>query len=216
LTDAGLGGLSEAGDRFGASLVFGDFDGDDFADLVIGAPDESFAATGGPLVETGQATVVYGSSAIPTLGVVEAWIENNLHGAGWSGSGDHFSSAIAAGDFTGDGIDDIAIGHSGEPLTALDDGAVTIVAGSATGIDAAARSLFYAGAEGLGGPNSILTPARRFGAALAAGDFDGDGHADLAVGAPDEQAGGQLRSGAVWVLRGSLYADGFEDGGPEP
>jgi hypothetical protein len=49
-----------------------------------------------------------------------------------------------------------------------------------------------------------------FSFAVAAGDFDGDGHADLAVGAPSETEGGLFGSGSVTALYGALFADGFE------
>ena len=51
-----------------------------------------------------------------------------------------------------------------------------------------------------------------FGRALAAGDFDGDGFADLAVGSPFETVQGLDDAGAATVLRGALFADGFESG----
>ncbi|HEX6569407.1 MAG TPA: FG-GAP repeat protein, partial [Acidimicrobiales bacterium] len=45
--------------------------------------------------------------------------------------------------------------------------------------------------------------ADQFGSALAAGDVDGDGSADLAVGAPFEAVGAVDAAGAVNVLPGS-------------
>lgn len=52
----------------------------------------------------------------------------------------------------------------------------------------------------------------RYGAATAAGDFDGDGFDDLAVGVPNDHVAdgydGEVRSGAVYVHYGS--ADGFD------
>ena len=43
----------------------------------------------------------------------------------------------------------------------------------------------------------------RFGSALAAGDFNADRRADLAVGVPGETLGGAFGAGAVNVLYGS-------------
>ena len=51
---------------------------------------------------------------------------------------------------------------------------------------------------------------RYYGLAVATGDFDGDGYADLAIGAPAEDDGGLSDVGAAVVLYGSLFSDGFE------
>ncbi|MFE2843112.1 FG-GAP repeat protein [Streptomyces scopuliridis] len=42
-----------------------------------------------------------------------------------------------------------------------------------------------------------------WGTDLSLGDTDGDGYADLAIGAPGEDIGSVADAGAVWVLRGS-------------
>src|SRR5262249_45383474 len=44
----------------------------------------------------------------------------------------------------------------------------------------------------------------QFGASLAAGDFNGDGKAELAIGAPNQAAGSLANAGAVNVLYGGL------------
>ena len=51
----------------------------------------------------------------------------------------------------------------------------------------------------------------RFGAALAAGDFDDDGCDDLAIGSPDEDIGAETDAGGVQIVYGSslgLVTDG--------
>ena len=54
----------------------------------------------------------------------------------------------------------------------------------------------------------------RLGSAVASGDFDRDGHADLAIGAPDrDRRGSSQVEGAVLVRYGS--ADGFGAGRPD-
>jgi hypothetical protein len=52
-----------------------------------------------------------------------------------------------------------------------------------------------------------------YGSSLAAGDFDGNGFSDLAIGAPGRNQEGPpelLDSGAVAVVFGQLFLDGFE------
>ena len=53
-----------------------------------------------------------------------------------------------------------------------------------------------------------------FGASLAAGDFDNNGFADLAVGIPEEDIGALEDAGAVQIVFGGLliFSDGFESG----
>ena len=52
-----------------------------------------------------------------------------------------------------------------------------------------------------------------WGREAASGDFDGDGHADLVVGAPMDDDGSRPAVGSVVVLYGALFADGFESVG---
>jgi hypothetical protein len=56
------------------------------------------------------------------------------------------------------------------------------------------------------------SPERLFGAALAAGDLNGDGHIDLVIGSPRLNDAQLERTGGATVLYGSLFADGFETG----
>src|SRR5436190_664078 len=82
-----------------------------------------------------------------------------------------------------------AVGGPGEDGTT---GAVTVLYGSPTG-------LTTAGAQHVTQP-SAPEPNDRFGGALSAGDFDGDGAADLAIGAPSETIGKGFGAGEVTVL----------------
>jgi len=116
---------------------------------------------------------------------------------------DSFGNALVAGDFNGDGVDDLAIGVPSEGLRASQlkvAGMVNVVYGT-LGV-----GLTTEGSQGF----SQLGPIRgraeegdRFGTVLAAGDFDGDGDDDLAVGVPNEGLGGRAHAGAVNIILGS-------------
>jgi len=118
-------------------------------------------------------------------------------------AGDLFGSAFGSGDFDGDGSDDLAIGAPGEDLDAtVEAGTVNVLYG-----DPDSGSLTTAGNQTFnsnfpaGMPDSS-NPADRFGAALASGDFDGNGTADLAIGVPGEALGSEASAGEITVLFG--------------
>jgi hypothetical protein len=207
LNETGIGGLSEDGDGFGEALAAGDFDGDGFDDLAIGIPFEDFGP-GGSVPDTGQVNVVYGALGGFDLGHTQYWAHDNILGAGTSESNDKFGFAMAAGDFDRDGHDDLAVGSPGEFVTGPNDGAATVWMGSAAGLTSSRHRGIAAGFDGF--PGSSTQHHKDFGSSLAAGDFDGDGHADLAIGAPYEDANGLGDVGTATVLYGALFADGFE------
>jgi hypothetical protein len=121
------------------------------------------------------------------------------------------------GDFNGDGLDDLAIGVPDESVTAVREGAVIVLLGEeGFGIDSGespARELEH-GREEV--PSGAHLDTVQWGQALTSGDFDGDGHADLAVGAWSESDGALPSVGSVTVLYGGLYSDGFGNGGLDP
>ncbi len=114
---------------------------------------------------------------------------------------DQFGAALAAGDFTDDGFDDLAIAAPTEDIGGVEfAGAVTILKGSPAGITASGSQSWHQGSPGVPGSNEL---GDAFGSSLRAADFDGDGHADLAIGTPQEGIGTLARAGAVLVLRGA-------------
>jgi hypothetical protein len=112
---------------------------------------------------------------------------------------DFFGSALASGDFDGNGFSDLAIGVQGEDVGgATNTGAVNVIYSG----DYAPGDQFWSQGEGLEG---AVEDYDHFGQSLAAGDFNGDGRDDLAVGVPDEDVGSprQNDAGAVNIIYSS-------------
>jgi hypothetical protein len=182
---SGLGGRAEPFDQFGSALAAGDFDGDGLTDLAVGAYSENDFA--------GVVQVLYGSPAGLTATGSQVWAQGSSGLGGSAEPGDEFGLALAAGDFDNDGQDDLAVGAPGENDFA---GAAQVLYGSPGGLNAGGNQLWTQGHSGIGGRAEALD---EFGFALAAGDFDGDSAADLAVGALGENDA----AGSAQVLYGS-------------
>lgn len=172
-----------AGGALGSVLAScGDLDGDGLADFAAAAP-----RAGGALPLAGQVALVRSSDlhALGGHGDLDALATT------WRGevTGARAGDALAcADDLGGDGLADLVVGEpfadgEGEArgvVWVIDGGPVMATGGSGRLLSvAAARSLWGASDEAW------------LGSAVATGDLDGDGLADLAAGAPgtDEQQG---------------------------
>jgi hypothetical protein len=114
---------------------------------------------------------------------------------------DFFGTMLAAGDFNHDTFDDLAVGAPFEAVSSIvDGGAVNVLYGSAGKLSGVGSQLFTQDSPGVG---SAAEPGDLFGQALAAGDFNHDTFADLAVGASGEAVNAVTSAGAVNVLYGS-------------
>jgi hypothetical protein len=118
----GVPGARETGDRFGASVTSGDFDGDGYADLAVGSPGEAI----GTADAAGSVTVVYGSAT--GLSDRSAVFDQGAGGVpGSVGEGHDFGYALAAGDVNGDGYPDLAATANGDEISR--DSAVVLYGG---------------------------------------------------------------------------------------
>ncbi len=212
----GVSGFADDGDVFGSALAGGDFNGDGRVDLGVGAPGNTWGAT-----PEGAIQIFYAALGGLGIGDDELWYQDSDGVPGAAEDGDQFGAALAAADFDGDGYDDLAVGVPGEDVGALAEaGGVNILFGSAAGITGGASQYFDQDNAGVVGTAEAQD---HFGQALAAGDFDGNRRADLAVGVPDENVGVFADAGFVNVLYGTatglltVGAQGFaEDSLPAP
>lgn len=195
---AGIPGMSEDSDQFGLALISGDFDGNGRGDLAIGVPKESI----GDAEDAGLVHVLYADGAgVLTADGTQWWYQGLNDLIGTPDSGDEFGGSLAAGDFNGDGFDDLAIAAAGEDVGGeTEAGAVHIIYGSASGLISTGNQVWNQASPGIHG---VAEGGDHFAETLAVGDFDGDGIDDLAIGSPFEELGGIDGAGTVHVLYGS-------------
>ena len=156
---------------FGSAVALGDVNGDNHADILVGAPKDDDIENG--IKDAGSVTVISGNGF---SGLKTFYGKTAKANAG---------SNIASGDINGDGNADIIIG-------APNDGG----AGSIVVYDLAGTELLKKIGE---------TAKAQFGRAVASGDVDGDGYADVLVGAPmdDNTASALKDAGSVTVFSGN-------------
>ncbi|MDJ0576527.1 MAG: FG-GAP-like repeat-containing protein [Xenococcaceae cyanobacterium MO_234.B1] len=114
---------------------------------------------------------------------------------------DWFGNSLIAGNFNGDGKDDLAVGVPLEDINSISRaGAVNVLYGSNDGLTATGDQLWHQNSTAIEGTSETDD---FFGSSLAAGDFNGDGKDDLAVGVPLEDISSIADAGAVNVIYGS-------------
>lgn len=193
----GFAGLLADGDEFGRSLTaIGDLDQDGTPDLAAA----SSRSEGGSV--KGSIWVLF----LNPDGTLKGHQKINDVVGGFTGELDQFdgfgSGLSWLGDLDGDGRPEVAAGAPFDSDGGPARGAVWILSLNLDGT--VFRESKIGSIAGL--PPAALDNGDLFGASCAAvGDVDGDGIADLAVGAPHDDDGG-FDYGAVWLLM--LYPDG--------
>jgi hypothetical protein len=189
---------NQANAELGVSVAgAGDVNGDGYADVIVGAQyyDAGQSFEGAAFVFLGSANGIASGSPATAAAQLESDQANAEFGV----------SVAGAGDVDGDGYDDVIVGADGYDGGHSNEGAAFLFLGSATGI--ASGSPLTAATQ----IEADQANARLGHRVAGAGDVNGDGHADVIVGARNYEAG-QAIEGAAFVFLGS--PSGVASGSP--
>jgi len=186
--ESGAGGESnEENDQIGMAVTVGNFDGDSLLDVAFSAPNEDLNSISG----AGAVSVIYGSAPPFTQGGSLFFHQGSDGVPGVDEADDAFGSALAAGDFDGDGDDELVIGVPFEDIGAfVDQGTIVVRNGRSGGINGFGSSFSINAFEAGAATAATASTITFFGADLAVGDFNLDRFDDLAVGAVGSGIGG--------------------------
>jgi Ca2+-binding RTX toxin-like protein len=185
-----------AGDQTGTTIASaGDINGDGFADVIVGSTLAGVGA-GASYVVFGKASGFAATLDLASLNGTNGFRLDGPDFFAYSGS-----VVASAGDFNGDGFDDLIVGASGPGAYA---GATYVVFGKASGFAATFNLGNLDGISGFRLDGVASMDSTGFSAA-SAGDVNGDGYDDLIIGGQGVDTNGNS-SGAAYVVFGAAFS----------
>jgi len=173
-----------SGDQLGTSLTSGDYNNDGIDDVVVGVYNAAASSNKRP----GKVYIYYGESTWGNQGFDYVLGKPDVLLAG-DDSGDNFGLSLTTRDLDNDGVDDLLVGApSASTPEKNESGVVYIYSGSSKGISSLFQVAIYGEAEG-----------ERFGSSISSGDINGDGNADVIVGAYFADSESSEQVGKVYI-----------------
>lgn len=157
-------GAAEQGDDVGYAVACGNINGDGYDDVLVGSPGEDV----GTVTDAGAVLYFFGAPSGLNLAGKEMH-QDTIGVPSVAERTDHFGTAVAIGDVTGDGFGEMVVGSVGEDNWG---GMVHSFRGTSTGWTATGTTTISA---------VSLTGASGLGGALTVGQFDGAYGVDIAV-----------------------------------
>ena len=179
---------ANAGDNSGYSVASGDINGDDFADVIIGAYEADL--NGG---NSGETYVVFGGvTGVINLSSTDANL--TIYGAN---AGDISGYSVSSGDINNDGYADVIIGAYQADPNGGNSGETYVIFGGVTGM------------INLSSTDANLTIygidlSDFSGRAVSSGDINNDGYADVIIGAFGADPNDQSMAGETYVIFGGV------------
>lgn len=176
---------------FATSVTTGDVNGDGIADIVTGSSDHGLQ-------------IIYGKTGVwpSPVALTTAWF------TGASNTGIQFQSSVmlgksvAMGDANGDGVADLVFGEMDNSPGGSQSGNAFLVFGKSSAW-ASSTTLNSAFLNGVNGVEFDGWQANQYvGSSVAVGDLNGDGNAEMIVGAYNATANGNASAGEVFVYYG--------------
>ncbi|WP_342088949.1 FG-GAP-like repeat-containing protein [Dyadobacter sp. OTU695] len=166
------------GAQMGNKIATGDFNGDGFNDIAVGA-----TAYSNPENSEGAIFVYYGSGN--GINIKPLIIEGNIHDG-------YFGRVSSAGDVNGDGFSDLVVGSYGYSNGQDNEGAGYLFLGSPNGLISSSNILLQSNQASAFLGNDVA----------GAGDINGDGFSDIILSA-HQYDNGQYNEGKAFIYYGN-------------
>jgi hypothetical protein len=146
---AGVPGANEDGDQFGESLSADDVNGDGYADVAVGIPEEDLEAG---QKDAGSVVQLYGGAGGLSGTGAQAFTQDTAGVPGAAEAGDRFGAAVRLADTNGDGAADLSAGAPDEDGAHSSSGAAWVLRGKPAGLTTDGIVSF--GPDALGAPEA--------------------------------------------------------------